>query len=133
MNATDVAPSRLAKVKQAAQRTVDGMRFRDEMAIVVAGTQPQVACGFTGHQKTLRRAIDAVPATDGPTRVAAAFTLARQLLGDPEEQKRCEVIVLTDGRFEDEGSETLRTALTESSVRLIGGCSRRTSPASRSK
>ena len=119
MNATDVAPTRLAKAKLAAQRAVDGMRFRDEMAIVVAGTQPQVACGFTGHQKTLRRAIDAVPATDGPTRVAAAFTLARQLLGDPEEQKRCEVIVLTDGRFEDAGSDALRTALTEPDVRLI--------------
>src|SRR6478672_11853057 len=66
MNATDVAPSRLARAKEAAQRVIAGLRFRDEMAVVVAGTQPQVVCGLTGHQRTLREAIDAVAGTDGP-------------------------------------------------------------------
>src|SRR5262245_28433622 len=53
MNATDVSPSRLAKAKVEARRVIDGLRFRDEVAIVAAGTQPQVVCGLTGHERTL--------------------------------------------------------------------------------
>jgi hypothetical protein len=37
------------------------------MAVVVAGTQPQVVCGLTGHHKTLRAAVDGVGPSDGPT------------------------------------------------------------------
>src|SRR5437870_9333693 len=75
MNAADAAPSRLGRAKDAAQRVVAGLRYRDEMAVVVAGTQPQVVCGLTGHQSTLREAIDAVGPTDGPTRLADAVAL----------------------------------------------------------
>src|SRR5947208_6177720 len=98
MNATDVAPSRLARAKESAQRVVAGLRFRDEMAVVVAGTQPQVVCGLTGHQRTLREAIDAVGPTDGPTRLADAVALARRLIADQaEDRKRGQVVVCTDG------------------------------------
>src|SRR5438270_13060338 len=45
MNATDVSPTRLAKAKDEGRRIIDGLRFRDEMAIIAAGTQPQVRCG----------------------------------------------------------------------------------------
>src|SRR5947208_3736459 len=48
MNATDVSPTRLDKARQEAQRYVAGLRFRDEVAIVAAGTQLQVLCGLTG-------------------------------------------------------------------------------------
>src|SRR5437763_6833888 len=65
MNATDVAPSRLARAKEEARRVVDGLRFRDEMAIVTAGTQPRVVCGLTGHRKTLRAALDGVAPGEG--------------------------------------------------------------------
>src|SRR5260370_36292954 len=41
MNATDVAPSRLARAKDEARQVIQGLRFRDEMAIVPAGTQPR--------------------------------------------------------------------------------------------
>src|SRR5215468_10852305 len=34
MNATDVAPSRLARAKEEAHQVIQGLRFRDEMAIV---------------------------------------------------------------------------------------------------
>jgi hypothetical protein len=98
MNAADVAPSRLARAKDAAQRVVAGMRHRDEMAVVVAGTQPQVICGMTGHQRTLREAIDAVVPTDGPTRLTDAVALARRLIADQaEDRKRGQVVVCTDG------------------------------------
>jgi hypothetical protein len=105
MNATDVAPTRLARAKEEGQRILAGLRFRDEVALVAAGTQPQVVCGLTGHQRTLRNALDGVPATDGPTRVPEAVALARRLLAD---QKNSKVIVLTDGCFE--GADKLAEA-----------------------
>src|SRR5262249_46106004 len=96
MNATDVAPSRLAEARAKARELVAGLRHGDEMAVVAAGTQPQVLCGLTGHAGTLRAAIDAVPATDGPTRVAGAVARARPpRAGHPNGK----ALVLTDGCF----------------------------------
>jgi hypothetical protein len=102
MNATDVEPTRLAKAKEIGQGVITGLRARDQMAIVAAGTTPQVVCGLTGHQGTLRERLEAVPATDGPTRVAEAVELARRLIADEKaEQKHVRVIVLTDGCAKD--------------------------------
>jgi hypothetical protein len=98
MNATDAAPSRLGKARELGMRIIDGLRSRDEMAIVAAGTQPQVVCGLTGHARTLREALAALPPTDGPTRVVEAVTLARRLVSEQKaDQKHVQVIVLTDG------------------------------------
>jgi hypothetical protein len=97
MNATDVTPTRLEHAKREALKIIDALRFRDEMAIVAAGTQPQVACGLTGHQKTLRKAVESIPPRDGPTRVADAVELARRLLTD---QKNRKVVVLSDGCYD---------------------------------
>src|ERR1700712_5425102 len=91
MNATDKLPSRLARAKDEAHRIIDGLRFTDEMAILAAGTEPQVACGLTDHQSTLREALDAVKPTDGPTRVRETIALARRLLAD---QKNPAIVVL---------------------------------------
>jgi len=98
MNATDVEPSRLAKAKELGQRVIDGLRARDEMAIIAAGTQPQVICGLTGHQRTLHEHLAAVPASDGPTRLAESVALAGRLVSDDKgDAKHVQVIVLTDG------------------------------------
>ncbi|MEJ7636414.1 MAG: VWA domain-containing protein [Singulisphaera sp.] len=70
----------------------------DELAVVAAGTQPQVYCGMTDHQRTLREALDAIPATDGPTRVAEAVALARRLISARDETHK--LMVLTDGGFD---------------------------------
>src|SRR5262249_59818862 len=102
MNPTDVAPTRFARAKTEGQRLIDGLRFRDEIALVAAGTQPQVLCGLTGHRGTIQAALDAVKPTDGPTRVADAVALGQRLLADQQNGK---VIVLTDGCFE--GADTL--------------------------
>jgi von Willebrand factor type A domain/Aerotolerance regulator N-terminal len=96
MNATDVGPSRLAKARQEARRVAEGIRFRDEMAVVTAGTEPRVACGLTGHRSSLLAAVDAVPPTDGPTQVEEAVALARRLLADGPNGK---VVVVSDGCF----------------------------------
>ena len=103
MNASDVTPgpNRLARAKEEALAMVDGLRFRDEMAIIAAGTQPTVRCGMTGHQGTLREAIRLIPNTDGPTRVKEAVDLGRRLLSDQGSAAgKSKVVVLTDGGFD---------------------------------
>jgi len=105
MNAADGqgGPTRLARAREEALALVDGLRFRDEVAILAAGTQPTVRCGMTGHQSTLREAIRTLPATDGPTRVKEAVDLARRLLADPGDSAtkgRSSVVVVSDGGFE---------------------------------
>lgn len=99
MNADDVAPSRLVEARRRGKQLVDGLRYNDEMAVIAAGTGPRVASGMTGHQRTLREAIDAIPATDGPTRVAEAVALARRLLADSGKNQR--IILLTDAAFDE--------------------------------
>jgi len=98
MNATDLAPSRLAVARDRARQVIAGLRAIDDMAIVAAGTQPHVVCGLTGHQRTLREALDQVNATDGPTSVGAAVALARGLVGDAANAR---IVVVSDGCFPD--------------------------------
>ncbi len=98
MNALDgdLSLSRLSRAKEEGRRVLEGLRFRDEVAIVAAGTQPQVVCGLTGHQKTLLKALDGIAPSDGPTRVQEAVELARRLLADQDNGK---IILLSDGCF----------------------------------
>ena len=105
MNAVDVSPSRLHEAKRLGRQQVDKLRLRDEMAIVVAGTQPRVVCGMTGHQRTLRTALAEIEPTDGPTESEGAVQLARRLLGD---HPRSRVILLSDARFD--GAEQMADA-----------------------
>src|SRR3954447_24897394 len=85
MNASYAPPSprRLARAREDGLALIQGLRSRDEMAIIAAGTQPTVRCGMTGHQATLREALSQVPPTDGPTRVKEAVELGRRLLAEP--------------------------------------------------
>lgn len=105
MRADDVSPSRFEHARTLALRYIDGLRVRDEMAIVAAGTQPQVICGLAGHQRTLRQALDSIEPADGPTHVDQAVELARRLIADG---KNGRVVVLTDGCFE--GADKLAEA-----------------------
>lgn len=98
MNATDVAPTRLEAAKQAARDLTSSLRFRDEMAVIAAGTQPQVVCGLTNHERTLQTAIEGIASSDGPTRVTAAVELAKRLLA---EAPHGQVMVFSDGGFQD--------------------------------
>jgi len=100
MNSTDITPTRLTEAKRQAEQLISGMRHRDEFALVAAGTQPQVIVGFTSRQKSVSSAVQSLPATDGPSRVAEAVALGRRLLGERQDGKQQEVVVFTDGRFE---------------------------------
>jgi hypothetical protein len=96
MTATDADPSRFAAAKAEAHDVIRGLRFRDEMAIVAAGSPPRVVCGLTGHAKTLRNALDGIPPTDGPTTLTEAVAIARRLTTEPGGGES-RVVVVTDG------------------------------------
>ncbi len=93
MRATDVSPSRLEAAKQEAISVVEGLRFRDQAAIVLAGSTPEVLIGMTGHVPTLKEIISSVGASDLPTELDSAIVLGKQLAGD---HAHGQVIVLSD-------------------------------------
>ncbi len=101
MKSTETAPTRWDKAKEEAAAVVQGLRFRDEMAIVAAGTQPRVVCGLTGHQKTLRETIAALPATDGPGKLADAIAVARRLVSREQAEGESRIVVVTDAAGPD--------------------------------
>jgi von Willebrand factor type A domain len=64
MAASDVSPSRLGAARKRALETVEGLGMLDQAAIVVAGENPSVICGMTGHLPTLKTAIESIPQSD---------------------------------------------------------------------
>ena len=94
MRATDVAPSRFDVACKAARNVIEGLRFRDEVALILAGQHPEVIVGMTNHAPTLRRAIDSLSVSDIPTLLESAIELGQQLIG---EHPHGQVIVFTDG------------------------------------
>jgi len=94
MRSFDILPTRLDAAKKAAQEVINGLRFRDEVAIVLAGNTPEVVVGMTGHAPTLREAIDGIPFSDNPTSLTTSIDLGRRLIGD---HPHGQVLVMTDG------------------------------------
>ncbi len=94
MRAGDVAPSRFEAARKSAHQVLDGLRSRDQVAIVSAGSRPEVVLGMAGHVPTLRRAVNSIQPTDGTSSVDAAIELGKQLIGD---HPHGQVLVLSDG------------------------------------
>lgn len=93
MQAADKATTRFDSAKQAAQRVLDGVREQDQVAILTAGTRPEVVLGMGNHVPSLRRAINDLLPFDTPANLGSAVELANQLLGDAPNGQ---VIVFTD-------------------------------------
>ncbi len=82
MNATDVAPSRLAAAKQAADDYVNREMGPNDVATVIAAAErPTPLVGFTTDRGRLRDAIDGAAPTDTVTDMPAALTLTQSLAG----------------------------------------------------
>ena len=96
--------SRLDSAKQQALRIVQGLRFMDEMTIISCHTQPVIHSPFTGHQKTLRQAIEAIQPTDIETDLNPAVDLAYAVA---RTKSNPEIIVLSD--FQAVSEELLTT------------------------
>ena len=86
---------RLAQAKVEGRRVIDALRFRDEMAVIAAGSEPYVAGGLTGHQRTLLAALDKIEPSDGPDANVRrmSISLARRLLGDARETSKVDSVL----------------------------------------
>ena len=88
--------SRFEEARNRVQQLITSLRPQDEMAIISAGSQPEVICGLTSHQRSLHHRLNDLRISNGPTTVKQAAKLAGRLVGNHTE---AEVIVVTDGCF----------------------------------
>ena len=96
MHASDGRPDRLEDARRAAIHVVAGLREVDLAALVVAGTEPRVARGFTNDRRALEHDLATLQPSEAPTRVNDAVALARRLLAEDPEGR---IEVFTDGCF----------------------------------
>ena len=85
--------TRLEFAKQHAIRTVEGLRFMDEMTVISSHKRPVIHSPFTNHQKSLRAAIDRIQPTDISTNLAPAIDLAHAIA---ETKPNPKIIVFSD-------------------------------------
>ena len=85
--------TRLAVAKENAHRTVDGLRFMNEMTVISSHTRPVIHIPFTNHQKSLRAAIDAIQPTDIRTNLEPAYDLAEAIA---QTKPNPEIVIFSD-------------------------------------
>jgi hypothetical protein len=93
MNAVEAEATRLEKARNHALARIGQMRMGDRSCVIATSPTPGVVCGFTDHQRTLKKKIRVLSPTDGPTPLAEALSLARHLLAGKGEGR---IVLLTD-------------------------------------
>ncbi|MCD4823487.1 MAG: VWA domain-containing protein [Phycisphaerae bacterium] len=120
MNATDVAPSRLAEAKAQAKAFLESLGGesliswggRDIQAMVIAfDNHADVLCQFTSNRNQLNAAIDAITPSDGGSCLDEAVTVAQafaQSPGDEANNRSAEtpatMVLFSDGNISDRRS-----------------------------
>jgi hypothetical protein len=94
MQATDVAPSRLAVAKDEVRKMIRGMGGADRMLVAQMDAMVTPLGPMTGDTSALERAVAAVTPTDASADFARALRFASDVLREAE---RPEVIVVSDG------------------------------------
>ena len=92
MEGTD-GSTRLDTAKQRALRTVDTLRFMDEMTVISSHKRPIIHSPFTNHQKSLRAAINAIQPTDVGTNLEPAVDLANAIA---QTKSNPEIVIFSD-------------------------------------
>jgi Aerotolerance regulator N-terminal/von Willebrand factor type A domain len=110
MAATDVAPSRLAKAKQAAKKVVADMDSDDLAMVIKFGEKAQVVSNYTGDRRMLAQRIDAIEPSQSTTSLREGLQVAAGL-ANPSKQIGEGVVassvvtpklyIYTDGGFTD--------------------------------
>jgi Aerotolerance regulator N-terminal/von Willebrand factor type A domain len=110
MAATDVAPSRLAKAKQAAQKVVSEMDADDLAMVIKFDESAQVVSNYTGDRRALLRRIDSIEPSQSTTSLREGLQVAAGL-ANPSRQIGEGVVassvvtpklfIYTDGGFAD--------------------------------
>ena len=92
--------TRLEVAKESALRSVDGLRFMDEMTVISSHTRPIIHIPFTNHQKSLRAAIHAIQPTDISTNLEPAYDLAYAIA---QTKPNPEIVIFSDFQSISEG------------------------------
>ena len=110
MSADDVAPSRLARAKEAAKQVVGSMDGDDLAMVIAFSDQARVVSNYSGDKRLLQGRIDAIAPTEGPTSLREALQVAAGL-ANPSKQIGEGVVaskvvmprlkIYTDGGFAD--------------------------------
>ncbi|HTU00815.1 MAG TPA: BatA and WFA domain-containing protein, partial [Candidatus Sulfotelmatobacter sp.] len=98
MQATDVPGSRFEVARRAALEAIGRLGAGQQAMLIESGEEARVAAAFTGDQRTLTRAVQALQPADVPGRLAEAFRLAQANLGTGSGP--AVVDVFTDGAFD---------------------------------
>ena len=85
--------TRLEVAKESALRSVDGLRFMDEMTVISSHTRPVIHIPFTNHQKSLREAINGIQPTDISTNLEPAYDLAYAIA---QTKPNPEIVIFSD-------------------------------------
>src|SRR3954468_14935144 len=110
MSAQDVAPSRLARAKEAAQQVVNAMDSDDLAMVIAFADQAKVVSNYSGDKRLLLRRIDAIAPTAGTTSLREALQVAAGLanpskqIGEGVEASKVvtpKLKIYTDGGFAD--------------------------------
>jgi hypothetical protein len=87
MQATDVKPSRLAEAKRQAGAIIDQLGPSDRMTLIAVGPSSRILASVTGDPGTLRHALDALTASNGPADLSSALALASGLVRPGDDAK----------------------------------------------
>ncbi len=117
MNATDVAPNRLAEAKKQAKVFIESMRggaaialtdTADHAMVIAFDRHARVMCNFTSDKRQLIAAIDAIEAGDGMSELSEAVTVARAFAQSPgldngakSNELSARLVLFSDGRIGD--------------------------------
>jgi hypothetical protein len=103
MQMKDVAPSRLAKAKEAARQVLRECGPSDEVMVVAFSGRAQVMTPMTASRTAVESAIDRIEPSEAATRAQEAYHIAAAAL---EGARTREIVVFSDGGFEAiQGSE----------------------------
>src|SRR5260370_4340136 len=80
MQATDVAPSRLAEAKRQVNGVIDQLGPQDRMTIIAVGPVPRIIASVTGDRDALHLAVNGVPPSTGPADLSDALALGPGLI-----------------------------------------------------
>ncbi len=106
MNATDVAPSRLAEAKRQTLKIIDEMHGGDQAMVIGFSDVARVEQGWTNYRNDLRRAVENIQPTHRTTSIDEALRAAAGLANPPrtteENQPQAlaaKVFIFSDGKF----------------------------------
>jgi Ca-activated chloride channel homolog len=94
MQATDVAPNRLARAEAQIEGMIDNLQPDQSMTLIAVADVPRVLAPRTGDRLALHQALASVEPTPRTANLAAALSLAASLTGD---RPNVEAVVVGDG------------------------------------